>query len=683
MKKKKIIGFITGMFAYVFMIIIFSGYMHLKSHPFINAMIVNEFVNKATNNSFIKDAAKFKYYEFNLNNDKAPKLVGPALNTGEYYLSYSEADEYNATFTPMEWIRAGGWMEDEPWGPACLCHFYDPVGIDGGKKNLTDRATYVETFLAPLIIYKSRDAKTWASLSSNRYNWPQAKESVVKALQQALPSERNRYMAIAYRSLGETLHLIADMGCPPHVRNDSHPPAAQISGINVFGDPDPYEDLAGTIDLTQFTGSSYPPNSTLKTEVGNTNIFETIFEKMAFFTNGRIPTNQTIATSKFKQVIRPDNPYMLPSISEAEYRSDQWAYVKNYDGKDIMMCKDKHPYTFLSGNYRGQPYIDKECVESQASLLIPNIVEAGANVIRLFIPALKVEITEAKTDSDGVVRGNITYTIPSADDEYSGLFDLNNIYTGPVSLFVNGTKINAQFDAKNGFFEAKNIASSVTLKKDDLIKAQIEFGGIVLNSDTKKVNDNQVNIIDLLHKCTTADVTLYGDHLAASGASYGLMMYMANNENLSTEIPLVWNGTTFTANGTFQDAIFQGAKSGSRTLQFTGTVSQDGKTMLSFSAQESASYAFYDLTTYTETEQLAGNNIPLDSYMQNPPYFANGVTYKFKGSGVQSKMTVISGSKVAKDKDGKVTGQSSYASTTWNSSEYEPYIELSFSDYWK
>ncbi len=480
MKKKKIIGFVAGIFAYVFMFLLFSGYMHLKSHPFLNTMMVDEFVNKATNKSFVKDAEKFKNYEFNLNNSKAPKLVGPALNTGEYYLSYSEADEYNAVFTPAEWIKEGGWMEDEPWGPASLCHFYDPLAIDGGKKNLTDRGTYVETFLTPLIIYKSRDARYWASLSSNRYNWQQAKESVVKALQQATPSERNKYMAIAYRSLGETLHLIADMGCPPHVRNDSHPPKAQIVGVNVFGDPDPYEDIAGTIDLTKFTGPSYQPNSSFKSEVGNTNVFETIFDKMALFTNGRIPTNQTIVTSKFKQIIRPDNPYQLPSISEAEYRSDKWAYVKNYDGKDIIMCKDKHPYTLLSGNYRGQPYIDKECVESQASLVVPNIVEAGANVLRLFIPALKVTVTDAKADSGGIVRGNIKYTIPSADDEYSGLFDLNNIYTGPVSIFVNGTKLSTQFDAANGTFEAKNITS---LKKDDLVKAQIEFGGIILNSD--------------------------------------------------------------------------------------------------------------------------------------------------------------------------------------------------------
>jgi len=682
MKKKKLFGFVTGMFAYVFMVFILSGYMHLKSHPFINDMMVKEFINKAANNSFVKDAEKFKYYEFNLNNNEAPKLVGPALTPGEYYLSYSEADEYNAVFTPVEWIKGGGWMEDEPWGPACVCHFYDPLGIDGGYKNLTDRATYVETFLTPLIVYKSRDAKTWASMSSNRYNWPQAKESVVKALQQATPSERNKYMAIAYRSLGETLHLIADMGCPPHVRNDSHPPKAQIAGVNVFGDPDPYEDICGTIDLTQFYGSSYPPNSSFKSEVGNTNVFETIFEKIAFFTNGRVPTNQTIATSKFKQIIRPNNPYPLPSISETEYRSDEWAYYKNYDGRDILMCKDKHPYTLLSGNYRGQPYIDKECVESQASLLIPNIVEAGANVIRLFIPALKVEVTEAKTDSNGIVRGKITYTIPSADDEYSGLFDMNNIYTGPVTLFVNGTKVNTQFNATNGSFEAKNVSSYATIKKDDLIKAQIEFGGIVLNSDTKKVNDVQADIISILHKCTAGGVTFSGDLIASSGYSYAMEIYMANNENLSTEIPLVWNGTSFAANGTFQDAALNNAISGSRTLKFSGTVSQDGKTLLSFSAQENASYTYIDNSTSTEAEELSGNDIPLDSFIQNPPYYANGATYKLTGSGVASKMSTITGSKVEKDKNGNITAQLIYSSTNWNNSQDVPCISVDFTDYW-
>ncbi|MCX6152012.1 MAG: PKD domain-containing protein [Ignavibacteriales bacterium] len=204
----------------------------------------------------------------------------------------------------------------------------------------------------------------------------------------------------------------------------------------------------------------------------------------------------------------------------------------------------------------------------------------------------------------------------------------------------------------------------------------------LVGSATTTAKINNVNIIDILHKCTAADVTLYGDHLSSTGASFGMMMYMASNANLSTEIPVVWNGNTFTANGTFLDAIYQGAKSGSRTLQFTGTVSNDGRTMLSFSASVSASYAFYDLTTYTETEQLAGTNIQLDSFTQDPPFVLNSVIYKLKGSGVQSHMTVISGTKISKDKDGKITGESSYGSTLWNSTEYEPSIEVSFSDYW-
>jgi hypothetical protein len=189
-------------------------------------------------------------------------------------------------------------------------------------------------------------------------------------------------------------------------------------------------------------------------------------------------------------------------------------------------------------------------------------------------------------------------------------------------------------------------------------------------------------IIDILHKCFTADVTLYGDNLSTTGSSFGMMMYTASNLDGSHEIPVVWNGTTFTANGTFQDAGNNAAKSGSRTLKFTGTVSADGRTMLTFSADVSASYAFYDLTSYSETLKLAGKNVPMQSFMQKPPFSINAVIYRLDGSGAQSLMTLVSGTKVSKDKDGKVTNQSTYGSTTWASTRYVPYIEVSFSDNW-
>ena len=35
--------------------------------------------------------------------------------------------------------------------------------------------------------------------------------------------EKDKLFAAAWRSLGETMHLIADMSVPSHVRNDSHP----------------------------------------------------------------------------------------------------------------------------------------------------------------------------------------------------------------------------------------------------------------------------------------------------------------------------------------------------------------------------------------------------------------------------------------------------------------------------
>lgn len=480
---KKAISVVAGVLFYSICVTLCMGYGHTETHVPLNEVVVLKFLDKIATRDFA-DRERFKNYEFNWNNDKQPSLTGQAI-TGDFYVSYSAEDEVSRDYTPMEWIAEGGWMEDEPWGPASLCHFYDPLGIDGGRKYLTDQSSYIEWRFHEIKEYLSRDAKAWAiSDPGHRYSWTFGKESVVKALKEGDPALREKHMAIAYRCLGHTMHLVADMGCTPHVRNDSHPPRFSF----VIGDPDPYEDICKTLDVHALWQVN-PPNTDLKTQFDASRRFDDIFEKLAVFTNDRFFSGQTIYTDKYKPMIRSDNPYPSPRMTEEDYDELQYAYYRNYDGVNVLMCKDKVPVPFpfeiITGedSTRGQPYMDSECVESAAAALFPNIAQAGANVIRLFVPALRIDVTEARADSGGIVRGSIRYVTSPDGDEYFNLFDLENVYNGPVSLFVNGAMVDAHCGAIKGRFEARNVGTVVALEEDDLVKAQIEFGGIVLTSD--------------------------------------------------------------------------------------------------------------------------------------------------------------------------------------------------------
>ena len=80
------------------------------------------------------------------------------------------------------------------------------------------------------------DAKRWALTGApgdgrvpNVYCWDRGRDYFTAAFTGRLegkmlaPVDRERLYAQSWRALGETAHLLADMTCIPHVRNDSHP----------------------------------------------------------------------------------------------------------------------------------------------------------------------------------------------------------------------------------------------------------------------------------------------------------------------------------------------------------------------------------------------------------------------------------------------------------------------------
>ena len=87
-------------------------------------------------------------------------------------------------------------------------------------------------------------------IQDHQYTWERGKLWIQMALKETNENKKNEYMAGAWRSLGETLHMIADNGCPPHVRNDAHP-SPLWNNNSFFGNPDPYEEIIDIIRLTK------------------------------------------------------------------------------------------------------------------------------------------------------------------------------------------------------------------------------------------------------------------------------------------------------------------------------------------------------------------------------------------------------------------------------------------------
>ena len=119
-----------------------------------------------------------------------------------------------------EWIRDGGFEEDEPaW--RCLRHFHDPIKTwnEAGLLNLSES-----------LIYWAQQSEPSDQLGeSNEYSWQSARTYFHQAL---LTGSEDQY-AKTFRALGQVMHLVSDAAVPAHVRNDPH--------IPYIFDADPYE----------------------------------------------------------------------------------------------------------------------------------------------------------------------------------------------------------------------------------------------------------------------------------------------------------------------------------------------------------------------------------------------------------------------------------------------------------
>jgi len=247
--------------------IILCGYGNKLVHPDLNSLMVSKFLDR--NNQGELSLPEFRKYTFfflegvtlkgravvkdGLFSDMDHTAAGIGLGT-------NLSSEAPAEKSPQQWIVHGGYAADVPEVPASLRHFYDPqqpLGI----RYLTDisNAKIMGSLQKYLFANPHIDGVQWAlgkagdiseGVQDHKYTWEHGKLWMKMALQTASPEKRNEYMAGAWRAVGETLHMIADNGCPPHVRNDAHP-SPLFNNNTWLGNPDPYEEILDKIRLEQ------------------------------------------------------------------------------------------------------------------------------------------------------------------------------------------------------------------------------------------------------------------------------------------------------------------------------------------------------------------------------------------------------------------------------------------------
>ncbi|MFA5251871.1 MAG: hypothetical protein WC454_04725 [Phycisphaerae bacterium] len=143
----------------------------------------------------------------------------------------------------LNFLKAGANLEDVP-NPRARHHFHAPIANLGvtppnpnsGLDNRTDHPDWAETFdFWTDYFYKLHFDLTGASAENralgtegagweteylNYYAWPDTRTYFYRALTKPNLAGRNHYLALTFISLGQTAHLLEDMGVPAHTRND-------------------------------------------------------------------------------------------------------------------------------------------------------------------------------------------------------------------------------------------------------------------------------------------------------------------------------------------------------------------------------------------------------------------------------------------------------------------------------
>ncbi|MFA6316424.1 MAG: hypothetical protein WC943_03325 [Elusimicrobiota bacterium] len=340
--------------------------------------------------------------------DKLKTPIGLETYQGGMYMEEGKRWDY----FPW-WIVEGGYTADEPEAYMALRHFYDPknkaepyltdlIGKplapgaeDKGLGMPTEPSRFVnEVGQHPSLMGANPgvNARDWA-LYGSRHSFADLSKSLGAAEKMVLPLEnREPLLGKAWRSIGETMHLLADMTVPAHVRNDGHPGYGNavtwlMSKYSHQYDvrTDPYEDYvtAGVVDrhaksavekgIAKAIGEAFTPRD--------------LFERVALWTSENFFSLDTISgrdlgTKKVYHSYNEQPDHAAPKLENMLFK-DGYHYREDSLGEVLMAFRDAP----------NQPQvIDRRVAFAQASRLIPAAIAADARLLELTIPRYGVVV---------------------------------------------------------------------------------------------------------------------------------------------------------------------------------------------------------------------------------------------------------------------------------------------------
>jgi len=260
------------------------------------------------------------------------------------------------------------------------------------------------------------------------------------------------YLAMAYRALGESMHMLADMTQPAHTRNDSHPIDEPIEGNIFANDVADYargrvaEEISAIIASAQ--GQLLGPRD--------------LFHQVALFTNKHFYSADTIYDGP--QGIQPQNwetPYPSPQFGDLQcemftvstFQGEKAAYkfTAALASSTVPMAQSRlslHWFDPVPESVQkvaklavGQYHIPPSFAKGQGQVLLPIATHANADLAYLFFPTLELTaqyqepVLQEKEAQDKRIIAIEAEMVHHVDKDFAWLDnDLEFHYSGPGQL---------------------------------------------------------------------------------------------------------------------------------------------------------------------------------------------------------------------------------------------------------
>ncbi len=528
------------------------------------------------------------------------------------------------------WVEEGGYTADEPESFMAMRHFYDPLAraydVENGvlASYLTDA---LDPWMSPILMGHNprMDAKTWAT-SASPYSWFRGMQGLdfIDELEIGDP-DRGREFGAVWRSLGECLHLLADMTLPAHVRNDAHPGAwwpKTLAG-------DPYEDYV-TAEVVSRCAAGAAPEAVraLLKDVRDPGV---LMHGLALFTNRHFFSKDTIVGKD-----GATGDLVDPANGAAAYPAPRLEFYK-FDPAGGGVGFYNTPNGLFAAAQRlrdGSHTVSSPTATGQALALIPAAIEAEVKMIDLYMPRMRVVIESFNPESR---RLGFHAVLVQADESgnYGDAAYPCRLWSSPEAVVLitagdrrhasavtiqPGERTDLSLNLTAALAEAAGRLGQAGRPLEASCVIGLDMGGILVRSEPftltltappvppkpaappaeKKPVVDRAPILDLLRSCLGVQATVYGKFPGqGSKLEHSTNEFTAGNydwftrQNLRRKYPLRWTGTSFAASYSYAEKGTPTAQNPDPVITYAGSVSgrvsEDGRTVVELSITNSVS----------------------------------------------------------------------------------------------